>query len=683
MQYSLGIDAGGTFTDVVLVCDTDGVIVQKSKVLTTYPDPLGGISMAIDQMDAELIKDVKLISVSTTLSTNTILEDTGFPVAAILVGDYLIPKEGFPTDHYIKISGGHTSNGEEASPLDEKKVEEFAHEVKDKISAFAVSAFFSNRNSDHELRVKNILTKITGMPVVCGHELSQEVGAYDRAITAYLNAQLLPITHNFIQSILKDIKNRNIEATLLMLKCDGSVISMDEALERPIESIFSGPAASLVGASYLSKYNTCVMIDVGGTSTDVALIRDGVPELSEQGAIVGGWKTMVKAIRMETSATGGDSHVWIKDNKFFIGPRRVIPLCRAAEQYPGFLKKIQEVKNPSRKLLNENIQPTKFYVRTGLKPISLTKAEEEIYDFILFNPVSYVQLFQNMKKQPSNHAIDGLIQKRLIQPIGFTPTDLLHVLGELNKWNIEASITGAEKISKILRMDKNDFCVQVKQKVAQNIASSLIKYLVKDIPDIIIDRILNGENFTRFKLETPIILLGAPTGAFKQELEKLIDADFVSPENADVGNAVGALVGKGIKRVEILIKKHFSPITGKNVTDEELKNAKEVIEYFVFTPDGRQKFTSHSDATLFANDIGKKLVMDYMIATGYSTNDITIKVSREDMNISDSEMPMETKIIVTGVGTSRLVMDKNFIPDYMRKKAFSFSKALDGSYSGK
>ena len=683
MQYSLGIDAGGTFTDAVLIRDSDGMIVQKTKVLTTYPDPLGGISRAIDELDPEFIRNVKLVSVSTTLSTNTILEDTGFPVAAILVGDYAIPEEGFPTHNYIMVNGGHTSNGEEAVPLDEEKVRQFAIEVKDKVAAFAVSSFFSNRNSEHELRVKQIITELTGLPVVCGHELSQEVGAYDRSITAYLNAQLLPITHNFIQSILKEIHTRGIEASLLMLKCDGSVVGMEEALERPIESIFSGPAASLVGASYLSKLDTCIMIDVGGTSTDVALIRNGVPELSEHGAIVGGWKTMVKAIRMETSATGGDSHVWISDHKFHIGPRRVIPLCRAAQQYPGFLKQLQESKTPSKKLLDENVQSTKFFVRTGFKPIALTKGEEEIYDYILHTPVSYVDLFQKMKKQPSTYAIDNLIKKRLIQTIGFTPTDMLHALGELQKWNSEAAVVGAEKISKLLQLNKDDFCWQVKQKVARNMATDLISYLIEGISDNIVQRILSGENFTRFKVEIPVVLLGGPVGAFREEMEKLIDAPFIVPENADVGNAVGALVGKGIKRVEILVKKHFAPITGDDISDEELKQTKEVVEYFVFTSEGRKIFSDHIDAITFATDTGKKIVMDYMVAAGYCNNEVEIEVTRKDMVITEGEMPMETKIIVVGVGTSRIVMDKNCIPEYMRKKAFSFSKALDGSYSGK
>jgi N-methylhydantoinase A/acetone carboxylase, beta subunit len=682
MQYSLGIDAGGTFTDGVIIRDSDGVILDATKVLTTYPDPVGGIKKVIDSLNSDYVKDVKLVSVSTTLSTNTILEDTGFPVGVILVGDYVIPKEGFPADYYVRLSGGHTSNGEEAAPLDEDGVRQFALEVKDHVAAFSVSSFFSNRNSEHELRVKQIIRELTGLPVVCGHELSQEVGAYDRAITAYLNAQLLPITHKFIQSIMNDIKSRGIDANLLMLKCDGSVVGMDEALERPIESIFSGPAASLVGAAFLTKYDTCAMVDVGGTSTDVALIRNGIPELSDHGAIVGGWKTMVKAIRMETSATGGDSHVWVENQKFYIGPRRVIPLCRAAVEYTGFLDRLKESKSPSRKLLCENVQPTKFFVRTGLRPLELTRTEDEIYDVIQGIPVSYVDIFQRLKKQPSVRALDGLIQKRLVQSIGFTPTDALHVLGDFRTWETEASMIGAERLAKQLRVSKEDVATMVKQKVAKNMASDLVSYLVEGIPQTVVDQMLTGDNYTRFKIETPVVLLGGPVIAYKEEMEKLIDANIVVPEHASVGNAVGALVGKGIKRVEILIKRDFAPITGENVTDEELKNAKEVISYFVFTPEGRSIFLDYIEAFDFARNTGKKIIMDYMKAAGYSREEVDIEVTKKDLMVREGEEPVESKIIVVGIGTSKLVVEKDVIPDYMRKKAIS-SRSSESSYSGK
>ncbi|HML25165.1 MAG TPA: hydantoinase/oxoprolinase family protein, partial [Methanomethylovorans sp.] len=149
---------------------------------------------------------------------------------------------------------------------------------------------------------------------------------YERGVTAYLNAQLIPLTNQFMQAVTSEIKKRNIEAKLMMLKCDGSMVSIGEALKKPIQSIFSGPAASLLGASHLSGFETCAVVDVGGTSTDVSMMHEGLPEISDQGAVVGKWQTKVKALRMETSAVGGDSHVWILNHDIHVGPRRVIPL---------------------------------------------------------------------------------------------------------------------------------------------------------------------------------------------------------------------------------------------------------------------------------------------------------------------------------------------------------------------
>ncbi len=146
-----------------------------------------------------------------------------------------------------------------------------------------------------------------------------------------------------------------------MLKCDGSVIDIKSAKLRPIETIFSGPAASIKGASYLSGLDTCAVIDVGGTSTDVSIIKNGVPELCEKGAVVGGWQTRVKAIRMESSANGGDSHVWFK-KCIRIGPRRVMPLCVAAVRYPNFKEKLEKTPVPLRTMLSEHTQPTKFFL---------------------------------------------------------------------------------------------------------------------------------------------------------------------------------------------------------------------------------------------------------------------------------------------------------------------------------
>ena len=179
------------------------------------------------------------------------------------------------------------------------------------------------------------------MPVVCGHELSMSLGAYERAVTALLNAELIPVSKQFIKSVQTVMEEKEIKATLMMMKCDGSLVRIEEALQKPVESIFSGPAASLVGAAHLTGLHTCVTVDVGGTSTDIAMISGGIPEISDSGAKVGSWKTMVKAIRMDTSALGGDSLVWIK-RKTHLGPSRVIPLCLAASEFPGLLEKLEK-----------------------------------------------------------------------------------------------------------------------------------------------------------------------------------------------------------------------------------------------------------------------------------------------------------------------------------------------------
>ena len=636
MQYSLGIDAGGTYTDAVLIRDTDGAIVDSNKALTTYPDLHLGIKNVIDSLNPEYLKNIKLVSVSTTLSTNTILEGTGFPVALILIGDHPLEKQ-LPTKHVLFVAGGHDHNGEEEVPVDLEAVETFALCVKDKISAFAISSYFSTRNPEHELKVKERILELTGLPAVCGHELSQELGAYERAVTAFLNAQLIPITRQFVQSIITDIKERGINARLLMLKCDGSVVGITDALKKPIETIFSGPAASLVGASYLSGLETCAVIDVGGTSTDISSICMGVPDLSEDGAVMGGWKTRVKAIRMETTATGGDSHIWIMNKELFLGPRRVVSLAVAAVQYTGFLSNLKRTPTPVRKDLCENIQPTKFFVRSGYPTGELSKAEADVLEVIGDEPISVPEITTLIRKDCHSQTLDSLIKKRLVQAIGFTPTDALHVLGEYTAWNEEASRIGAERLSRLMRMTPVEFSTAVKKRVARNMALHLLSYILTGVPETAIAKILDGNYPAKFKLDIPVVLLGGPVRAHRKELENFVEAEILVPEHAEVGNAVGALVGRGIKRVEILIR------PASLISPDK--------DFLVFTPGSRLRFDAYVEALETATEIGKKLVEDYMKDCGLSGNQVEISVEKKTISPDGwKHPPMETSLLVMGVG---------------------------------
>lgn len=639
MQYSLGIDAGGTYTDAVIIRNSDRKVVASHKALTTYPELLMGIENAINGLDPKYLVDVKLVSVSTTLATNTILEKTGYPVGLILVGDYLVPEKTSIED-YIMVRGGHTATGAEATFLDMEAVKEFIHRVRDNVSAFAISSYFSVRNPEHELQIKDYIVKTTGMPVVCGHELSQDLGAYDRGVTAYLNAQLIPIASQFINAIISDIERRGIDAKLMMLKCDGSLINIKEAIEKPIESIFTGPAASLVGASFLSERDTCAVIDVGGTSTDVSLLYKGLPELCEDGAKVGGWDTKVKAIRMETSAMGGDSHVWVKNRKINIGPRRVIPLCVAAVKYPGFKETLKMGRTPARVELGENVQPTKFFVRTGKEPVRISPYEQEIFSIIGDEPVCISDIYWKFGRPVSVEHLDYLIQKRLVQAIGFTPTDALHVLDEYNEWDKEASLIGATILSRLVQMNEQELSEHIKKEVAYNMALNLMSYMLKGVDRKEIEKIIRGDFLSKFRLCIPVVLLGGPVRAYVKQIQNIIDAEIILPPFAEVGNAVGALVGQGVKRIQVLIKAVYRD--------------KQRI-FLVFTPGGFEEFSTHGEALKYAENMGESLIMDYMKEADMDWNDVRIDMSREDIALHEgSPIPIETKLVFLGVGTSKV-----------------------------
>jgi len=476
---------------------------------------------------------------------------------------------------------------------------------------------------------------------MCGHELSLDLGAYERGITAYLNAQLIPIANQFIRSIKEEISRRGIDSRLLMLKCDGSVVGINEALEKPIKSIFSGPAASLVGASHLSGLETCAVIGVGGTSTDVSMLEKGLPELCTEGAIVGGWQTKVKAIRMETSAMGGDSHIWVMNMKINIGPRRVIPLCVAVVKYPGFLEALKKGRIPGAMHLEENVQPTKFFVKTGLEASGLGKLEQELFDRIGDFPTSLNEIFWETQKTLSPGLLDPLIRKRLIQAIGFTPTDALHVLGEYTSWDREASKVGAKLLERYTQIDHIKLCKQIKQDVARNMALNLVSFILKDVPPQEIEKIFLSDRFTQFRMKIPVVLIGGPVAAYVEELKQILDAEIIVPKYAEVGNAVGVVVGKRIKRIEILIKSTYT------------KDRKKLI--LLFSPQGRETFGTYPEALEYAGALGRKLIMEYMTEAGLDKGQVQIELSKKDISLSEAgTIPVETKLVFVGIGMPKI-----------------------------
>jgi len=637
MNLGLGIDTGGTYTDAAVMDLSSGGILDSNKALTTYPDLIIGIKDVISGLNPEYLKDINLVSVSTTLATNSTLEGKGYPAGLILVG-YSIPRQLF-TKHIVSVSGGHDTEGNEIDDLDTEAVINFVLQTQSRVSAFAVSSYFGVRNPEHELKVKEIIQNLTDLPVVCGYELSQGLGAYERAVTALLNAQLIPINASFINSIKAVMQEKSIDARLMMMKCDGSLVRIEDALEKPVESIFSGPAASLVGAAHITRLRTCVTVDVGGTSTDIALISGGIPEISDSGAVVGDWRTMVKAIKMKTSAMGGDSHVWVQ-RKAFIGPQRVIPLCLTAFHYPALLEKLDKVETFQPRTMTGIMQPTSFFVRhiepAGLKVADFSPAEEELLKIIGEEPVSIFEISEQIGIHPIifSDSLKALLQKRTINQIGFTPTDALHVLGEYTAWDREAALKGAEILARYLKLDRETFAFIVKHQVAKNIALNLASFFVEGLKKTDLEKVIDQPEYIRFRINVPVVLIGAPVKAYVSELKQIIDAEIRVPEHHEVGNAIGALVGNVIKRVEILIR--------------QLEAGSH--EYSVFSEKERMTFRNYKAALEYGHGLARSLVEEHMAA--YRLGPDRIHFDLKQANIGPiMDQPVETRLSAIGIGT--------------------------------
>ena len=352
MKLALGIDTGGTYTDAALVDLDAGKVLASAKALTTYADLAVGISSAVDRLfsgdRAAAAAEVSLVGLSTTLATNAIVESRHGRACLVLIGydqellERYQLKSRLVVDDLVFIAGGHDAQGEEAVPLDLDALKE-AVARRPGVEAFAVSGYFSVRNPAHELKAKALIEQLSGKAVSCGHELSQRLDSVTRATTTALNATLIPIIKELIGKVRQSLVSHGLESRLMVVKGDGSLVDAEWAAKRPVETVLSGPAASVVGAAHLAglgreQTGSLWVLDMGGTTSDMALLEGGRPALNQKGADVGGWRTLVEAVEVRTVGLGGDSQVALKaQGGFEIRPRRVIPICRLASEHPQIL----------------------------------------------------------------------------------------------------------------------------------------------------------------------------------------------------------------------------------------------------------------------------------------------------------------------------------------------------------
>ena len=304
-KYLLGIDTGGTYTDAAIIDAAEHRVIATAKALTTKGDLAVGVSEAMRVALAALPagfqrSEIALVSVSTTLATNAVVEGHGGAVGTILIGfdEAMATRSGIAASYADMpvqiIGGGHDHNGEPRAPLDRAGLAAAIGALDPRVEAYAVAATFAVRNGEHEIEARTLITARTGKPVTISTELASALDAPRRALTAALNARLISRISALIAAVRRAMAQEQFVCPLMIVRGDGTLALADTVAARPIETVLSGPAASLVGAHWLCGLDDFIMSDMGGTTTDLGVLSGGRPRVSEEGAEVGGWRTMVK-----------------------------------------------------------------------------------------------------------------------------------------------------------------------------------------------------------------------------------------------------------------------------------------------------------------------------------------------------------------------------------------------------
>jgi N-methylhydantoinase A/oxoprolinase/acetone carboxylase beta subunit len=334
----LGCDVGGTHTDAVLI--GDGKIVARHKALTDHDDLLSSVRSAVREVAAGAeAKRIRRVNLSTTLSTNAIVQDATDPVCVIVsAGPGIDPQAHRIGDEYHVVEGSIDHRGKEIAPLDEKAVARIAAGAAGKkIGAFAAVTKFSTRNPDHEKLIASKVEKGAAC-VTLGHRLSGQLSFPRRIVTSYYNSAVWRLYNGFCDAIEKSLAEIGVEGEINVLKADGGTIPFALSRLLPVESILSGPAASVMGVAALCEMKgDAVMLDIGGTTTDIALFADGVPLIEKDGISLKKNPTLVRALATRSIGIGGDSVIRADGGKVTVGPERKGPPLAAGGGEPALM----------------------------------------------------------------------------------------------------------------------------------------------------------------------------------------------------------------------------------------------------------------------------------------------------------------------------------------------------------
>lgn len=666
-MLGIGIDTGGTCTDAVVYDLDTKEILGAGKALTTKSHLETGIANALDCLPQDLVKKAEFLALSTTLATNACVENKGARAKLLMIGfdtkmmehlKDIYASYGFDDLTQFIILDAKVENlfpdafDPDWEDLKKKAPEYFA----DCDSVGIVQKHPRSNGGRFELTARQILKDQLNVPITIAYDISNEIDILKTCAGTMLNARLIPLISEFMDAVHHVMEDRHLNIPLSIVRSDGTLMSEEMAKTYPVETLLCGPAASVVGGSELSHADSGIIVDMGGTTTDIALIHSKEPVLAKDGIHIGQWKTMVQGLYVDTFGLGGDTAVRFENEHLFLDTVRVIPISILASQYDHVIPQLHDLA-AKRRFHSRWIH--EFYVLQ--KDISekkgYTDEEQRLCSFLKEKPLITLDLSEKMGCDPHYLPAERLERDGIIMKSGLTPTDMMVLKGDFKKYSPDAAdamlhcffANVKESLDQIpdlvyemviKRMYQNLGRIILQQQYPKQKAFFQADYL-KPILDCFYEQakaaVDHPDSSTSrdavLSLSTPLPLIGvgAPIHVFLPRVAQLLHTQAIVPEYAGVANALGAAASRKVTHSTLTIKAEYEGGACKG--------------YSVFEDGQKYVFEEPEDAIAFGKEVITRTVKKRALLQGLGEHP-QIELTTEENRIGHTSAGLLLEIYI-------------------------------------
>ncbi|MBR3556127.1 MAG: hydantoinase/oxoprolinase family protein [Oscillospiraceae bacterium] len=671
MKIGIGIDTGGTYTDAVIYQFETKQVLSAAKALTTKNDLSVGIVNALRKLDRELLPQAEVAALSTTLATNACVEGKGGRAKLLFLGldsetlRRVGGKYGLDgTDEVYAYPGAGSFDGQVPPSPDWDTITAEAKEwLRDAEGLGIVELYAMNNGAVAEREAKERLLALRDLPTVCSSELFSGLNSVQRGSGTLLNAKLVPIIREFMDAVSRAFRELGIRAPIVIVRSDGSLMSESFSRLRPVETILCGPAASVLGGVELAGRKDSVIVDMGGTTTDVSLVKAGKPVRVRSGIQIGPWRTFVRGVQIDTFGLGGDSAIRLKDRDFQLCADRVMPLSLLGKEHPEIIPVLQQLLD-SKYVHSRPIHEFYTLVRDISGQPGYTKEEKAFCEALKAGPLDVRSAAAAVGTDIYWLKVDRLEAEGVVLRSGLTPTDFMHLKGDFDAYDPKAAELAACYLlrcmnRKVTEKELARLCGEVYDRVKKKLYCNLTRILLMDRyprlrddglgpqlekiislrwEDLKDGRGEKGYFDADFTTTAALVGIGAPIHIFLPDVARALGAECIIPPNAGVANAVGAVVGNISAEAEVELRPNHT--------------ADGIHGYFVCASDRQELIKDKEKAVARCRELAVELAREEARKRGV-VGDIRVTVEAEERTSIDSKglsIDLGTRFIGTAIG---------------------------------